>query len=54
MEGGDIKKINNIIYELKSELYKNVLPFWFDYSFDSENGGFFSCIDYVRGKHNFG
>ena len=29
----------------KDELFGNVLPFWFEHSFDEKNGGFYACLN---------
>lgn len=31
--------------QYKEELLNNILPFWMNYSKDSENGGFYTCLD---------
>jgi N-acylglucosamine 2-epimerase len=39
-----IEKITHLLEEIKEELYGSVLPFWLQYSFDEDNGGFFNNL----------
>jgi len=39
-------EILKIKSEFENELFDSVIPFWERYSIDSENGGFYNCLDY--------
>jgi hypothetical protein len=38
-------ELDSWIERIETELFRSVLPFWFRHSYDSEQGGFFSCLD---------
>lgn len=37
-------EIQSYITTLQKELFESVLPFWYDHSFDSQHGGFYTCL----------
>jgi len=37
--------MKNHAFLYKSTLLNNIIPFWEQHSIDSENGGYFTCLD---------